>query len=82
MLRGGGNVIIGTDGKIDHIKSGTHENPAQILDTFVSGGFIPTMARLNRITQTTSALIDNILISVTLGQTCVSCSKISDISDY
>ena len=57
-----GDVIIGTDQNFNYINARTHNNTSQLLNTFITAGFLPTITKPTRITQTSATLIDHIYI--------------------
>jgi len=57
-----GDVLIGTDQHFNYINVHGHKNTSQLLDAFISSGYIPTITKPTRITHSTSTLIDNIYI--------------------
>ena len=57
------DVIIGTDQNVDYIKIDQHKNTQDLLDTFITNGFLPTITKPTRITHASATLIDNIYVS-------------------
>ena len=57
-----GDVLLATDQNFNYINTNVHANSLQLLNTFITAGFIPTITKPTRITHTTSTLIDNIYI--------------------
>jgi len=55
-------VIIGTDQNFDYIKLDKHTNTNNLLNHFMTSGFIPTINKPTRITHSSATLIDNIYV--------------------
>lgn len=77
-----GDIIIGTDQNFNYINTSTHNNTSQLLNTFITAGFIPTITKPTRITQFTSTLIDNIYIKSKSHQNLYSGILNTQISDH
>ena len=77
-----GDVIIGTDQNFNFINVHGHKNTSQLLDTFISSGYIPTITKPTRITHSTSTLIDNIYIRTKSFENLYSGIINSDMSDH
>ena len=56
-------LIIGLDHNLDLLKCNTHKQTENFLETNLEHGLIPTIIRPTRITNTTTTLIDNIMVS-------------------
>jgi hypothetical protein len=76
------DIIIGTDQNFDYIKIEQNKNTQELLDIFVSNGFIPTITKPTRITHATATLIDNIYISTKRKPNIHSAILTVDISDH
>ncbi len=57
-----GVTVIGTDQNFNYMNANTHSNTLNLLNTFITAGFMPTITKPTRITYNTSTLIDNIYI--------------------
>ena len=55
-----GDVMIGSDQNFNYANIDNHSPTQNLLDSFLSSGFIPTITKPTRITHNTSTLIDNI----------------------
>ena len=56
-------LIIGLDYNLDLLKCNTHKQTENFLETNLEHGLIPTIIRPTRITNSTTTLIDNIMVS-------------------
>ena len=56
------DVILGTDQNFDLLKYNTDKNTKDLLDTFISAGFLPAITKPTRITHSSATLIDNIYL--------------------
>jgi len=54
------NIFIGTDQNLDYLKVNTHRGTEELLNCFLTGGFVPLINKPTRITHNTATLIDNI----------------------
>ena len=77
-----GDVIIGTDQNFNYLDIERHSKTRDLLDTFISAGFLPTVTLPTRITHNTSTLIDNIYVKCTHYDELVSGIMSTDISDH
>jgi hypothetical protein len=59
-----GDVIIGTDQNFNFLDTERRGNTQDILNVFITNGFIPTITKATRICHSTSTLIDNIYIKL------------------
>ena len=59
-----GDVMIGSDQNFNYANIENHEPTRNLLDSFISSGFIPTITKPTRITHNTSTLIDNLYIKI------------------
>ena len=57
-----GDVKIGTDQNFNYLDNKRHSKTRDLLDIFISSGFLPTVTLPTRITHNTSTLNDNIYI--------------------
>jgi len=55
-------VILGTDQNFDLLKYNIDKNTKELLDSFISTGFLPTITKPTRITHKSATLIDNIYL--------------------
>ena len=76
------DIIIGTDQNFDYIKIDQYKRTQDLLDTFITNGFIPTITKPTRITHNTATLIDNIYISTNHKPDIHSAILTFDISDH
>ena len=76
------DIIIGTDQNFDYIKIDQYKHTQDLLDTFITNGFIPTITKPTRITHNTATLIDNIYISTNHKPDIHSAILTFDISDH
>ena len=60
--------IIGTDQNFDLLNLNTNNNVKCLLESFITGGYSPTINTPTRITHNTSTLIDNLYIKYTTGK--------------
>ena len=77
-----GDVIIGTDQNFNYLDIEKHSKTRDLLDIFISSGFLPTVTLPTRITHNTSILIDNIYIKCKRYDKLVSGIMSVDISDH
>jgi hypothetical protein len=77
-----GDIIIGTDQNFNYLNTETHANTLNLLDTFISAGFLPTITKPTRITYNSSTLIDNIYVRTQSLQTLSSGIITTYISDH
>ncbi len=82
LLDFNGDVIIGTDQNFNYLDIERHSKTRQLLDIFISSGFLPTVTLPTRITHSTSTLIDNIYIKCKHYDEIVSGIMSVDISDH
>ena len=77
------DVIIGTDQNFDYIKIENHKHTAELLDTFLTSGLLPTITKPTRITNSSCTLIDNIYVNYKTPMYNLNSAVInSDISDH
>ena len=76
------DIIIGTDQNFDYIQIDQYKHTQDLLDTFITNGFIPTITKPTRITHNTATLIDNIYISTNHKPDIHSVILTFDISDH
>ena len=57
-----GDVMIGTDQNFNYIEIEKHSKTKELLDIFISHGYIPTISLPTRITHSSTTLIDNIYV--------------------
>ena len=77
-----GDIIIGTDQNFNLLNTSCHNNTLQLLNTYITAGYIPTITKPTRITYNTSALIDNIYIKTKHFEKVTSGIVKTDISDH
>ena len=78
-----GDVMIGTDQIFfNYLEIERHLKTRELLDLFISSGFLPTVTLPTRITYSSSTLIDNIYIKCRNLDHLVSGIIISDLSDH
>ncbi len=56
------DVVIGTDQNIDYLKIDKNKNCQELLNLFLTNGFVPTIIKPTRITHQTATLIDNLYV--------------------
>ncbi len=56
------HVIIGTDQNFDYLKVSEHNNTNDLLDCFIWGGLVKCVARLTRVTHSSTTLIHTLYI--------------------
>ena len=78
----GADVVIGLDHNLDLLKKDQHPNTQAFLETILENNLVPCITRPTRITNSTTTLIDNILISNKLYCKQQSGILLSDISDH
>ncbi len=76
------NVYIGTDQNIDYLKINSHKGTEDLLECFLSGGFVPLINKPTRITHRSATLIDNIYTKPKQAQQITSYIMSYDISDH
>ena len=76
------HCIIGMDHNLDFLKATKHSTTQDFIDLNLSNGLFPTVTRPTRVTHNSATLIDNIMISRNLYDTCKVGIIISDISDH
>ena len=77
-----GDVMIGSDQNFNYANIANHGLTRNLLDSFISSGFIPTITKPTRITHTTSTLIDNLYIKMKQPGQLTSGILNIDISDH
>ena len=77
-----GDVMIGSDQNFNYANIENHGPTRNLLDSFISSGFIPTITKPTRITHTTSTLIDNIYIKTKQPDQLTSGILNIDLSDH
>ena len=75
-------IIIGLDHNLDLLKSTQHSLTNEFVQSNLDFSLIPTITRPTRITQSSTTLIDNIIVSQNLCGSFVSSVLINDISDH
>ena len=75
-------VFLGMDHNLDLLKSASHYNTQEFLNTTIENGLIPTINRPTRITHSSATLIDNIVVSQNYGGKYHSSIIIDDMSDH
>lgn len=75
-------VFLGMDHNLDLLKSATHYNTQEFLNTILENGLIPTINRPTRITHSSATLIDNVIVSQNFGGKYHSSILIDDMSDH
>ena len=58
------NAMIGTDKYFNHMNIDHQGITGDLLDAFISSGFVPTITKSTRITYNTATLIDNIYVKM------------------
>ena len=74
--------MIGSDQNFNYANIENHEPTRNLLDSFISSGFIPTITKPTRITHNTSTLIDNLYIKIKQPGELISGILNIDISDH
>ncbi len=77
-----GDVVIGTDQNFNYLDITNHGNTRDLLNTFITAGFIPTITKPTRITHSTATLIDNLYIKRRATDSLASGIITTDISDH
>ncbi len=77
-----GDVMIGSDLNFNYLNVENHRKTCELLDMFISSGFVPTITLPTRITHHSSTLIDNIHVKLIQPDELLSGIIISDISDH
>ena len=77
-----GDVMIGTDQNFNYLNVERHGNTRDLLNLFITNGFIPTITKATRICHSTSTLIDNIYTKSNPNENISSGILIVDISDH
>ena len=75
-------IILGMDHNLDLLKSSSHSETQEFIDTNFDNNILPCITRPTRITKSTATLIDNVFISHKLHKNFESSILISDISDH
>ena len=75
-------IILGMDHNMDLLKSNTHPETQEFIDTNSDNNILPCITRPTKITRSTATLIDNIIISQNLHKSFDSSILKSDISDH
>ncbi len=74
--------MIATDQNFNYLNIEQHTKTRDLLNLFISSGFIPTITNPTRITHETSSLIDNIYVKFKNPSDITSGVLSSDISDH
>ena len=74
--------MIGTDQNFNYLEIERHVKTRELLDLFISSGFLPTVTLPTRITHSSSTLIDNIYVKCRNLDHLVSGIITSDLSDH
>ena len=77
-----GDVIIGTDENFNYLDIERHGNTQDLLNLFITSGFIPTITKATRICHSTATLIDNIYTKLKCNEDIISGILSVDISDH
>ena len=75
-------IIVGLDHNLDLLKSSQHTVTNEFIKSNLDFGLMPTITRPTRITQTSTTLIDNIIVSQNLCGSFTNSVLINDISDH
>ena len=70
------------DHNLDLLKSSIHRQTNDFAEMLLDNGMIPTITKPTRISKTAATLIDNILVSEDLQETCTSGILIDNCSDH
>ena len=76
------HVVIGLDHNLDLLKSSTHSQTQQFLETTLEYNLIPTITKPTRVTHNSATLIDNILLKTENHELHQSKVIIDNISDH
>ena len=76
------HVVIGLDHNLDLLKSSTHSQTQQFLETTLEYNLIPTITKPTRVTHNSTTLIDNILLKTENHELHQSKVIIDNISDH
>ena len=76
------DVIIGTDQNFDYLKISEQQNIADLLELYISNGYIPTATRPTRISHSSATLIDNIYTTLKSNSHIQTGIITTDISDH
>jgi len=77
-----GDVMIGTDQNFNYLNVERHGNTRDLLNLFITNGFISTITKATRICHSTSTLIDNIYTKFKLNEDISSGILTVDISAH
>ena len=76
------DVIIGTDQNFYYLKVSEQQNIADLLELYISNGYIPTTTRPTRISHSSTTLIDNIYTTLKSNSQIQTGIITTDISDH
>jgi len=76
------DIVLATDQNFDFLKINQHSYTADLFDTFIAHGLIPTITRPTRIQHTSATLIDNIYIKTNQNNIIKSGIITTKISDH
>ena len=76
------DIILGSDINFDFLKINQHTHTADLFNTFIGYGLIPTITKPTRITHCTASLIDNLFAKIPSDQSIKSGIMITKISDH
>ena len=76
------HVIIGLDHNLDLLKSSSHSQTQQFLETTIENNLIPTITKPTRVKHTSATLIDNIFLRSNIHEMHQSRIIINNISDH
>ena len=76
------HCIVGMDHNLDFLKTTRHPTTQDFIDLNLTSGLFPTVTRPTRVTHNSATLIDNIMTSRNLYDTCRIGILILDISDH
>ena len=77
------DTMLGTDQNFDYVNIDQHKNTCELLNTFITSGFLPVITHPTRVTRTTSTLIDNIYINGKVDKYNINSAVLNcDISDH
>ena len=74
--------MIGTDQNFDLLKTETHTQTSNLLNTFFMHACVPTITKPTRVTHTSATLIDNIYVKINNTYHIESGVVMTDISDH
>ena len=77
-----GDIMIGSDQNFNFMNIERHTKTRELLDLFISSGFVPTITIPTRITHETSSLIDNIYVKLKKPIEITSGVLSTDLSDH